>query len=51
MQADLGAANAEYDFIADLLTVDRAIGYFPFLNSESDNQIEVKKLREHLQNP
>ncbi len=46
--ADISSRVALYTFFDDLLTVEQAIGYFPFLEPEADVQAIINKLERRL---
>lgn len=48
--ADEAAANAVYDFLLDLMNVERAIGRFDFFASAQDRQEFMKRLEAFYQN-
>ena len=50
VQADLNAANAVYDFLTDMMAVERSIGMFTFLESEEAQQEQLEEIREHINN-
>lgn len=46
--AELSAENAVYEFIADLIQVERAIGWFYFLAPEGERTAFFRRLDEHF---
>jgi hypothetical protein len=42
--ADLAAANAVYDFLADLMVVERAVGKFDYYRSPEDQGAFLERL-------
>ncbi|NIM98000.1 MAG: TolC family protein [candidate division Zixibacteria bacterium] len=47
--ADLGAANAVYDFLIDLMEVERAIGQFEFFLSPEERKSAIKRLEDYFE--
>jgi outer membrane protein TolC len=48
--AELLAANAVYDFLIDLMEVERSIGQFDFFRSEENREAFFERLETHFQN-
>jgi outer membrane protein TolC/ABC-type uncharacterized transport system substrate-binding protein len=44
LTAELAALNSEYDFLVSLLTLERSIGHFVFLNSMEENQAYLDRM-------
>ncbi len=48
LTADLSAANAVYDFLSDIMNVQRSVGQYDFLLSDDEKNAEANRLRDHL---
>ena len=48
LKADISARVAQYTFFDDLLVVEQAIGYFPFLESGEDVNSIISELERRL---
>ncbi|MCP4664495.1 MAG: TolC family protein [bacterium] len=46
--ADQGAANSVYDFLVDLMEVERAAASFGFFSTEADREAWFERLEQHL---
>ena len=46
--ADISSRVALYTFLADLLSVENAVGYFPFLQPVENEQAIIKELERRL---
>ena len=47
--AELGAANAVYDFLIVLMEVERSAGRFDFFMTDADREAWLERLRRYLQ--
>ena len=50
LQAAEGAANAVYDFLVDVINMQRAVGQYDFLLSDDEAQIEAQRLKDYISN-
>ena len=48
LQAELAANNALHDFLINLMNVQRAVGRFEFMSSESEKQALVDEVTTYL---
>lgn len=46
--AELAAANAVYDFLIDLMSVERAVGQFEFFLTPEQRQSVIRRLQEYM---
>lgn len=49
--ADQAAANAVYDFLLDLMDVERSVGRFDFFTSAADREIWFRRLERFMSSP
>lgn len=47
--AELGASNAVYDFLIDMMEVERAVGRFEFLLSPEERKSVIKRLEDYFE--
>ncbi len=50
LQAAEGADNAVYDFLVDVINMQRAVGQYDFLLSDDEAQIEAQRLKDYISN-
>lgn len=50
LQAAEGAANAVYDFLVDVINMQRAVGQYDFLLSDDEAQKEAQRLKDYISN-
>lgn len=49
LQADEAAANAVYDFLIDIMNMQRSVGLFEFMLSDSEKNTWASQLKDYLQ--
>ncbi len=49
LQADEAAANAVYDFLIDIMNMQRSVGLFEFTLPETDQEMLAEQLRQYIQ--
>jgi outer membrane protein TolC len=49
LTADLNAANAVYDFLIDLVEVERAAGRLEWFKAEEDRDAWVRRIRDYFE--